>query len=185
MENMRKVLSTYIIDERTMIILPKVTPSQLCSIVREEDDEFIVLQTPTEIVAHSCYFYGVNYKGRISSTEALTGVTHKPPIAVSPQDTLFFFPTISSSRYDCIWISHNHVKEVHKVSEKKVRVSFFNHDSFTLDISMRSFKNQLHRTGQLISAYANSKATKAPPRQFELVHENELDEYILNEKESD
>jgi len=162
-----------------MIILPKVTPYKLCTVVREEDNEFIVLQKPTEVIEQSCYFYGGNYKGRIASTEALTGITHKPPIAVNSLERLFFFPSKSVRSNNCIWISHKHVKKVHKASPQKVRISFINNTFMTINVSIRSFKSQFLRTGQLIAAYANNKTIKIPPRQYELVHENELNEYIL------
>lgn len=178
MENILEERTTYEVNDRTMIISPKVTAHGICSIVKEIDDEFIVLQKPTDIIKHSCEFYGSSYGGRVQGTKYLTGITHKSPIAVNPSDNNFFFPTISAKRHECIWISHRHVEKICKAPQSKVKVHFSNSSSDTLNVSARSFENQRNRTAQVQSAYSARKASKQESRQVDIVCENEIKKYI-------
>lgn len=187
MDNMQKVLDTYEVNPNTMIILPKTTPKSpdICSFVKEVEDEFIVLQNPTEIIQHSCSFFGSSYRGRVAGTQTLTGITHKPPIAINPSNELFFFPTTAATHHECAWVSPNHVRKVDKAPHRHVTVLFSNCSSITLDISIGSFENQLHRTTKLIFAYSSRNRSQQEPRKFDYVHKSEIDEYIKKKLRTD
>jgi competence protein ComK len=184
MKSAAKFLTEYEINSHTMAILPAyAAKNTLVSRVLEMNNEFFVAQKPTDIVKKSCSYFGSSFRGRVEGTKALIGVTHKSPIAISASKNLFFFPTASSTRKECVWISHLHIKECKSTKNQFTRVTFINNTYIELDISIGSFENQVFRTGQLRSAFHDHYS--APIRHdFSMIKEDELADYLKRKKKS-
>jgi competence protein ComK len=184
MKSVTKFLSEYEINSHTMAILPEyAVENTLISRVLETKNEFYVAQKPTDIVKKSCTYFGSSFKGRAEGTKALIGVTHKSPIAISASKNLFFFPTTSSTRKECAWISHVHVKYCAYTPKQYTRVTFINNAYIELDLSLGSFENQLFRTGQLRSAFHDRQSAPIR-REFNMVKEDELLDYLKGKKKA-
>ena len=73
--------------------------------VLEEDRVFVIKKSSTDIINHSCKYFGSSLLGRKEGTKALTGVSYKAPIIIEETQSIIFFPT-SSPRFDnCSWIN--------------------------------------------------------------------------------
>jgi competence protein ComK len=161
-QNMEKYLQEYVVVGTTMAVLPVATKDKrIISLILEEEDMFLVLKRPIEVMEQSCKYYGSSYAGRKEGTKELIGVTHKAPTAISPADNLYYFPTTSSTRKDCAWLSHFHVASNKQTPRGTLLVTFTNGQTLKLDMSKGSFDNQLHRTAQLRSAFEDRKKHKA------------------------
>ena len=137
----------YIINRFTMAILPD--QSKMCTEILEVDEEFVVQKRPMEIIDQSCRFFGSSYEGRKDGTKDLIRVTHKPPIVLDPANSIYFFPTTSSTRQQCVWLSYSHVKDFRKAEHDNTIITFNNGKEITLLISEGSFEKQLSRTARL------------------------------------
>ncbi|HLO12976.1 MAG TPA: competence protein ComK [Pseudoneobacillus sp.] len=142
-----KFIEEYIINPCTMFIEPETYGSKIYSRIYELEDELLVPFKPLEIVKSSCKFYGANYKGRIEGSHHLIGKMHKAPISIDP--TLFFFPTTSPSRQDCIWVNTQLVANHHRYHSSITKVTFLNKKTYDILVSARTFKNQLLRSSLL------------------------------------
>ncbi|MFY0760174.1 competence protein ComK [Metabacillus dongyingensis] len=91
----------------------------------------------------------ITSEGRKAGTKDLMGITHKPPIVIDPGNYMFFFPTTSSSRRQCAWISHAHILQYAAADFDNTEIFFTNGSSETISVSSTSFENQLYRTAQL------------------------------------
>ncbi len=178
LDNMAKVLPNYEVNSECMALVPRRSNNSLYTHVYETSEDFIVLKSPTEIIKRSCGFFGASYRGRMDGTQFLTGISHKAPIAVSPENKLFFFPTHSPRREECSWFSHSHIVSLERSPLQQTTVHFSNQTSHRVDVSYGSFENQLHRTAQLKSAYAERYEKSAPSKHFTLVKENEISKYV-------
>ena len=82
-------------------------------------------------------------RARKQGTKQLIGITHKAPIAIAPSSSIFFFPTTSPLRPQCIWLSHDHVMSFSRLNQQQTTVMFRNKQSIAIHMSSGSFENQL------------------------------------------
>jgi competence protein ComK len=68
---------------------------------------------------------------------------------IDPANSIYFFPTASSTRPNCIWVSHDYVKEYSKAEHDNTMITFKNGKQITIPISQGSFEKQLFRTSYL------------------------------------
>ncbi|MCD7034888.1 competence protein ComK [Metabacillus sp. GX 13764] len=150
MENYEPViLESYEANRLTMAILAVMEDGQLHSSVYEAEKKMLVKMKPMEIVERSCRYFGSSYIGRKAGTKDLLGITHKPPIVVDAANSIYLFPTTSSSRPQCSWISHYYIRQYETASQDNTLVTFTDGTELTLPISVHSFENQMYRTAQL------------------------------------
>lgn len=144
-----KQIEEYEVNPYTMFIRPVVYGSRVYSQVFELEDDFLSPFRPIDIIKKSCEYFSSSFEGRKNGTKQLIGITHKVPIAIDPSNYIYFFPTTSPSRSECIWVSHEHVLNYERVAPDQTRVTFQNKQSFIFPISHSSFENQLLRTALL------------------------------------
>jgi competence protein ComK len=147
MNENNKSVEDYIINRFTMAVLPD--SNNISTEILEYEETLVVQKRPMEVIDQSCRYFGSSYNGRKDGTKDLMGVTHKPPIVIDPANSIFFFPTTSSTRSQCAWLSHGYVKEYTGTEHDNTIVTFTNDKKITLTMSVGSFENQLFRTAQL------------------------------------
>ncbi|MDD3340695.1 MAG: competence protein ComK [Bacilli bacterium] len=124
--------------------------------VLEEDRVFMINKNTTDIINHSCKYFGSSLVGRKEGTKALTGVSYKAPIIIEETQSIIFFPT-SSPRFDnCSWISLNHINDYFRANQMSL-VTFKNGQSLEIDISFGSLENQVLRATRLESILRHRK----------------------------
>jgi len=151
MDQTHHLVDKYEINFSTMVLMPVTYGSKVFSKIYELDEEFISPFKPIEIIKESCEFFGSSFEGRKEGTRKLTGVTHKVPIAISPANLIYFFPTTSPENIYCIWIAYHHIFDYKKGEQNNTIVKFKNNQFLQIPISTSSFQNQLVRTVMLKS----------------------------------
>lgn len=144
-----KIIEEYILNPCTLYIEPEVYGSKIYTRVYELRENFLVPFKTLDIINESCLFYGSDFDGRIKGSKHLTGITHKTPIAIDPTNSLYFFPTTSSKRNDCIWVNSHLVDDPQPFTSGITKVSFLNKKTYEIPVSHRVFNNQLSRAYQL------------------------------------
>lgn len=144
-----RLIEEYEITPYTLAILPINYGSKVYSRIIELEAEFISPFKPIEIISRSCEYFGSSYEGRKQGTKHLVGITHKAPIAIDASSSIFFFPTTSPLRPQCIWLSHDHIASFASLDQQHTTVVFRNKQSITIHMSSGSFENQIHRTALL------------------------------------
>ncbi len=146
-------MDKYEINNSTLAIIPI---SKKCSKVIEGDNNYIINNSTTEIIDHSCKYFGSSYNGRCEGTKNLVGFNYKTPIIVEESKEIIFFPT-SSPRFDnCSWISLNNIEKYIK-NEKKSSIFFKNGIVIDFEISYSSLENQILRATMLESKLRQRK----------------------------
>ncbi|KKI93690.1 hypothetical protein WQ54_02675 [Bacillus sp. SA1-12] len=130
-----------------MAIIPD--PNKKYSEIIECEEELVVHKRPMDVIDQSCRYFGSSYSGRKEGTKDLVKITRKSPIVIDPANSIYFFPTTSSTKTHCVWLSHGYVKEYSKAKHDNTLVTFINGKTITLPLSVGSFENQLFRTAQL------------------------------------
>ncbi|PSA92333.1 competence protein [Bacillus atrophaeus] len=178
-------LDTYEVNSSTIAVLPEPMNGKMYSKIIEKDCTFYVSMKPLQIVDRSCRYFGSSYAGRKAGTYEVINISHKPPIMVDLSNHIFLFPTLSSTRPQCGWISHVHVKEFKATEFDDTAVTFSNGKTMELPVSCNSFENQVYRTAWLRTKFQD-RVEHAPKRQEFMLYPKEertrmIYDFILRE----
>lgn len=144
----------YEISKGTLAILPNEKNS---SVVYEDDDRYIIKQTPFEIMEQSCKYFGSTYEGRKDGAKEMLGAEYKVPIVIEDSSNLIVFPTTSPLSEDCVWISLKRVEKIEKIDSNNTKIIFDNKTEIIVDSSYRTIENQLSRASRLDLILRNHK----------------------------
>ena len=144
----------YEISKGTLAILPNEKNS---SVVYEDDERYIVKETPFKIMEESCKYFGSTYEGRRDGAKEMLGAEYKVPIVVEDSNNLIIFPTTSPLSEDCVWISLKRVEKIEKIDSNNTKIIFDNKAEIIVDSSYRSIENQLSRASRLDLILRNHK----------------------------
>ena len=184
-EDMTK--DTYEVNCSTMAVLPLGEGEKPASKILETERTFLVNMKPFQIIERSCRYFGSSYAGRKAGTYEVIKVSHKPPIMVDHSNNIFLFPTFSSTRPQCGWLSHAHVHEFCAAKYDNTFVTFVNGETLELPVSITSFENQVYRTAWLRTKFIDRIEGNAMQKKQEFMlypkeDRNELIyEFILRE----
>lgn len=148
-------MKEYEISKETLAIIPI---GEKKSKVYEKDSNFIIEDTPNNIMDESCKYYGSSILGRQKSTTNLTGISYKAPIIVQEENNIIFFPTSSPRLKKCCWISLNNIDSYYYDFEKNVCVILFdNKEKLEFDMSYCILNNQVLKSHRLESIIKKRK----------------------------
>ena len=136
----------YEINKGTLAIMPNENES---SLVYEDEDRFLIEQSPFQIMEESCMYFGSTYEGRKDSARSILGAEYKVPVIVEDTDNLIVFPTTSPKSDDCIWISLKRVKNFERIDNSNTKVIFDNNKEIIVPVSYRTLENQISRASRL------------------------------------
>lgn len=146
-------MNEYEINTKTMAL---VAVDEVKTKVIEENNVFIINKKTTDIIDHSCRYFGSSYLGRHDGTKSLIGINYKTPILIEETKNIIFFPTCSARLDNCIWISLNKIKNYVK-NNNNSKIIFKNDSELELDISIGSLQNQILRSTLLESVVRKRK----------------------------
>ena len=144
----------YEISKGTLAILPNEKNS---SVVYEDDERYIIKETPFQIMEDSCKYFGSTYEGRKDGAREMLGAEYKVPIVVEDSSNLIVFPTTSPLSEDCVWISLKRVEKIEKIDANNTKIIFDNKTEIIVDSSYRTIENQLSRASRLDLILRNHK----------------------------
>ena len=144
----------YEISNGTLAIVPNEDDN---SLIYEDNERFIVEETPFKIMEESCKYFGSTYKGRKDSAKEILGAEYKIPVVIEDSTNLIIFPTTSPQAEDCAWICLNRVKNISKVDSFNTKIVFDNDRELIVPCSYRSIENQLSRASRVDLVLRNRK----------------------------
>ncbi len=144
----------YEVNRGTLAIVPNEEDNCL---VYEDEERYLIEDTPFHIMEESCKYFGSSYEGRKIGAKSMLGAEYKVPIVVEDSNNLIVFPTTSPTARDCVWISLRRVKKIEKVDYNLTKVIFDNNKELLVDCSFRTMENQLSRASRLDLILRNHK----------------------------
>lgn len=136
----------YEISKGTLAVVPN---EKLGSLVYEDNDRYLVNQTPFEVMESSCLYFGSSYEGRKEGAKNILGAEYKVPILIDDTDNIILFPTTSPLSQDCAWISLKHVQKYERIDANNTKIVFDNGKEIIVPTSFRSIENQISRAARL------------------------------------
>ena len=144
----------YEFSKGTLAVAPNEEQS---SLVYDDDDRYIIDETPFKIMEESCKYFGSTYNGRKDSARSILGAEYKVPIIVEDTNNIVVFPTTSPSAQDCAWISLSRVKSFERVDNTNTKIIFDNFKEIIVPCSYRTIENQISRASRLDLIMRNRK----------------------------
>ena len=144
----------YEVSKGTLAIVPNKKKDRL---VYEDNERYLISQSPFEIMEESCKYFGSTYEGRKDGAKEILGAEYKVPIVVEDSNNLILFPTTSPLSSDCVWISLKRVKKIEKLEAFTTKIIFDNNREIVVGCSYRSVENQLSRASRLDLILRNHK----------------------------
>ena len=136
----------YEISKGTFAIVPNNDSN---SLVYEDEERFLIEETPYEIMESSCKYFGSTYEGRKNGAREILGAEYKVPIIIEDSNNLIVFPTTSPYSEDCMWISLNRIKKYYKIDAYHTKIIFDNNIEIVVPCSFRTIENQISRASRL------------------------------------
>jgi len=131
------------------------------SYIMEPESEYYVSGSTTDVIEHSCEYFGSSYEGRSIGTYNLLGIQHKIPIIIEESSNIIFFPTASPRRNECFWLSYENITKFDKGNNaKSTIVEFKSGQKLMVPVSIHSFSNQYLRAGRLKAVISSRKLQK-------------------------
>ena len=142
--------------EKEFIIDPKFVCMQgeydqrgeLCSRVTEGKINFLVDQSPVEIIDATLKYIGFDLKGAKSGARAILGNVKMCPIMVHSALNICLFPHKSSTNHDAIWFNVDHIVQTRRLG-KKTQVDLSNGVSMIIDSTITAFNAKITIAKQL------------------------------------
>lgn len=141
------MLEEYEINEHTLAIVPV---DEDISKVLEEDNIYFVRKKTTDIIDHSCKYFGSSYNGRFEGTKHILGFNYKAPIIVEETKKIIFFPTASPRFNNCSWLNLKQISSYIKKEDDSI-VFFKCGREMIVKLSYNSLENQIFRATRLES----------------------------------
>ncbi len=126
-----------------------IVPDQGKSVVYEDEERYLVKQTPYEIMEASCLYFGSSYNGRREGAKEILGAEYKVPIVIDDSSNIIVFPTTSPLSQDCVWLSLSHIKDYKKIDANNTKIIFNNGKEIVVPSSYRTIENQISRASRL------------------------------------
>src|SRR5574344_330727 len=136
----------YEISKGTLAVIPV---NKEKSLVYEDDDRYLVNQSPFDIMEKSCLYFGSTYEVRKTSARNILGAEYKVPIVVEDSNNIVVFPTNSPNAVDCAWISLKRIKSFNKIDDATTSITFDNDKQIVVPSSFRMIENQVSRASRL------------------------------------
>lgn len=140
----------YVVNNGTSIILPEFDENgKLLSVVMEKSELFKVNLEPTKLIDYSLRRYGSSLRGANDGSRTLLGEISMPPIVLNLTQCLYWFPSMSQKKKDCVWIAADHVKDYQALDKKQTKILLNNGSEIILNSSHYSFDQKYNRAFKL------------------------------------
>ena len=144
----------YEFSRGTLAVVPNERET---SLVYEDNERYIIDQSPFKIMEDSCKYFGSSYKGRKEGAREILGAEYKVPIILEDSSNLIVFPTTSPLADDCVWISLPRLKKFEKIDVNNTKIIFDNDCEIIVPCSYRTIENQVSRASRLDLIMRNRK----------------------------
>lgn len=141
----------HIITKDTVALIQEKTGYYNTRIIQGHEKLYSI-NTAEKILEENCHRYGSSYLGRLNYSKTILKNNSKLPIPVFPEKGIFFFPTTSSRKEDCVWLSYYHIKD-YEPSGTITRVYFLNGIIKLINVSFYQFDSQMNRMARVIAQY--------------------------------
>ncbi|WP_246231604.1 competence protein ComK [Sporosarcina jiandibaonis] len=144
------VVKEFIMNFETILFYPNYDEhGNLQTRILEDRSVFQVDVPPMDLMDTNLKYYGSSLKGASDGASTILGGVSMTPIVVNERRGMYWFPSKSSLRGDCVWFALHQIKHYKSIPEGKTLVTFKNESTFGVDVSYYSFDRKVERAYKL------------------------------------
>lgn len=136
----------YVLKYETVLFSPEYDEvGNLTTVVMEKGRTLKVDISPTALIDFNLRYYGSSLRGASEGSRMILGEISMFPIVMNEKLGMYWFPSVSSLRNDCVWIALHHIIDYKSIGKKKTRVLLSDDSTVTINISRYSFEKKIQR----------------------------------------
>lgn len=140
------LLKNYQINEQTMLLTGIYGRyNQIQTMIIEGNNTYRVNGSTEQIIDSALKKTGSSIRQEVTQAREMMGNLKMYPIKINSHQGLYFFPSKSPKRPDCVWFSLIHVKGVKLFGKNKTKVILSHGHSIIIDCKPSSFNTKLRR----------------------------------------
>jgi competence protein ComK len=112
-------------------------------------------KTIMELISEACMEDGASYDGKIQAVRHALPYLRKTPLIINKEQQIYAFPTMSPTKFDCIWLFHLHIKKFTSFQEYTI-ITFINGTTLKINCSIKVLMRQRERAAVTMSYFAAS-----------------------------
>ena len=117
---------------------------------------------PIDVLETWANTYGLGITGSQAAFQNRLFIRQKIPVLIDPFRQIYFFPTVTSSSPDCLWINASHIKSI-KATALGSEIRFLDTTVMHLGIGRRSLMKQWKRCQQMEHLILRSRLEETGP----------------------
>lgn len=145
-------IMNYEINDETLVLVPM--KENKCEVI-EKTGNIPLDENTFKVIEHSCDYFGVKYKSRVSATYKFIKTKYRPPVMIEESSKTIFFPVSADANEDNLWFCFNQIRDYKAGSAKKETVvTFKNGFTMVVPVSLYSFNSQYIKSARLYASYS-------------------------------
>ena len=143
-------LTDYVMNYNTVLFLPRTNEyGELYTFVLDKTSSFDVQLGPTDLIDFNLKYYGSSLKGAREGAIMILGGGKMSPVMINEKLDLYWFPSKSPAKEDCIWFALHHIKETIKLPNIRTKVIMSDGNIIIVEMSKESFDKKIQKAYNL------------------------------------
>lgn len=139
----------FILTYATCLILPKYDEQgKLFSIVYHANEFIDVDMKPWELIDYNLRLNGSSLRGAYEAAKIILEGTSMIPLAVNSAQNMYWFPSTSPTRDDCVWFALQNIRAVECQGYRRAFVTMHT-SKIEVEMSKQVFKRRMQRAALL------------------------------------
>jgi competence protein ComK len=152
------LLKNYMINNQTILLTGIYGRfSHLQTMVIEGNKTYRVNVSSDQLINSILRKRGSSLRKSMDKSREYLGNSKMYPIKIDPQQGIYFFPSKSPKRPDCVWFSLIHVKRAETFEKNKTKVFLSHGHSIIIDGQLSAFMNKWQKALELRRKMAESE----------------------------
>lgn len=123
--------------------------------VNHDGNVVTINEKPIFYLARLCMKHGSTFEGRIDACKKSLNIKQKAPLLISELTNEIWFPTLSSTNKDNIWINYNEIIDITSLNNNESLITFKNGYKYKISINIRIIRKQIQRCKEYIELLNN------------------------------
>lgn len=185
------LLQNYQINEQTILLTGIYGRyNHLQTMIIDGNKTYRVNGSSEQIIDSALKLAGSSLKKEMEGARTYLGNLKMYPVKINSQLGLYFFPSKSPKRPDCVWFSLIHVKGAKTFGKNKTKVYLSHGHSIIIECRLSAFNNKLRRTMELRRMIAEKEHCPIsfylePKKSLQKRKQTKMDPSMVNDDQKD
>lgn len=152
-----KIETDYLITKETalMYAIYDEYGNENC-MIHEQYRKLKVLKPVKEVLKDNCEYHGCTFQGKLDAAKVVLKGRKMLPLCLSATFRICLFPTHSAEKFECMWISINHIRDIIPYREESI-VILENYEKVFVPVSYETLIMKKVFASELLYTYISNQ----------------------------